>query len=242
MHQLKAVEGAEVHAEDLLELYPWPVNGRWVRAMMVTTLDGAAVGPDGLSGSISSGVDRLVFDSVRRLADVVLVGAGTIRAERYRPMRAKPADADRRRQEGLSPAPRLALLSASLDFDWAEPMWVESTHPPLIFTVAGNPRADEARRHAELVELPGERVDVAAVVAALADRGLDRIDCEGGPKLLNELLARELVDEADITVSPTFAGTELSPTTAGLELARFSLAHVLSAEDFLMLRYLRKEA
>ena len=86
--------------EQVLASYPWPVDGRWVRAMMVTTLDGAAAGPDGLSGSISSSVDKQVFDAVRRLADAVLVGAGTIRAEGYGPMRAKPADQQRRAAAG----------------------------------------------------------------------------------------------------------------------------------------------
>lgn len=233
--------------DDLLERYPWPGTGRWVRAMMVTTLDGASVGPDALSGSISSGVDRTVFDSVRRLADAVLVGAGTIRAERYRPMRAKPADADRRAAAGLSEAPRLAIVSATLNFDWVEPMWTESTHRPIIFTTPGSPRADEARLHAEVVELAGERVDLVDVLDALEGRGLRRIDCEGGPKLLNDLVRQGLVDEADITVSPTFVGTELSPVTLGIDLesasqARFELAHALTQDDFLMLRYLRKQA
>ena len=58
--------------DQVRDAYPWPDHGRWVRAMMVTTLDGAAAGPDGLSGSISSDVDRAVFDAVRRL-----VAAGT---------------------------------------------------------------------------------------------------------------------------------------------------------------------
>ncbi len=247
MRKLTASGRPSLSDDDLLEHYPWPGSGRWVRAMMVTTLDGAAVGPDALSGSISSGVDRMVFDSVRRLADAVLVGAGTIRAERYRPMRAKPADAARRSAAGLSAAPRLTIVSGTLDFDWAEPMWAESTHPPIIFTTSVGPRLDEARLHAEVVELAGDRVGMADVLGALEDRGLRRIVCEGGPKLLNDLARQGLVDEADITVSPTFVGTELSPVTPsigthGVGLARFALAHALTQDDFLMLRYLRKQA
>ena len=75
--------------EQVVAAYPWPAGRRWVRAMMVTTLDGAAAGPDGLSGSISGDADQAVFAAVRRHADAVLIGAGTLRAERYKPMLAR---------------------------------------------------------------------------------------------------------------------------------------------------------
>src|SRR3954467_4360445 len=99
---LGGAEGALTDA-DVLAAYPWPEGRRWVRAMMVTTLDGAASGPDGLSGSISGDADQAVFAATRRYADAVLVGAGTLRAERYQPMRTKPADAEARRSQGLAP-------------------------------------------------------------------------------------------------------------------------------------------
>ena len=91
--------------DDVRDAYPWPdlaSERRWVRAMMVTTLDGAAAGPDGLSGSISSSVDKAVFHAVRRLAGAVLVGAGTVRAEGYGPLRAAEADAEVRAAAGLA--------------------------------------------------------------------------------------------------------------------------------------------
>jgi riboflavin biosynthesis pyrimidine reductase len=231
-----------VDADQVLAAYPWPTDRRWVRAMMVTTLDGAAAGPDGLSGSISSGDDKAVFDAVRRLADVVLVGAGTIRAERYGPMRAKPADADARRALGQAPAPVLAIVSASLLLPWAEPMFTRSAVRPIVLTgQRPDPqRLREAREHADVVVLDGEVVHAAEVLDALEERGLRRVVCEGGPTLLDAITAAGLLDEADITVAPLFAGRQHTPMTHGLaEVVPFELAHVIAGEGFLMNRYVK---
>ncbi|WP_460867133.1 dihydrofolate reductase family protein [Rhodococcus aerolatus] len=226
--------------DDVLDAYPWPDEGRWVRAMMVTTLDGAAAGPDGLSDSISSSVDRDVFDAVRRLADAVLVGAGTLRAEQYGPMVADEADADRRRAGGQAAAPRLAVVSGSLDLPWELPVWAGSDQPPLVLTTttADATALATAREHTTVVVLPD--LEPASLLGALTDAGLRRIVCEGGPSLLEAVVAADLLDEADITVSPMFAGTAQTPRTHGLEaVARFELAHLLTAESFLMARYTR---
>lgn len=229
-----------VSGDDLLDAYPWPAQGRWVRAMMVTTLDGAAAGRDGLSGSISSSVDREVFDAVRLLADAVLVGAGTLRAEEYGPMRASDDVADRRAAAGQAPAPRLAVVSGSLDLPWELPVWADSALTPLVLT-GPEPEADAlaaAREHAEVVVLPD--LEPGTLLGALTDRGLRRVVCEGGPSLLEAVVAADLLDEADITVSPVFAGTSTTPRTDGPdEVARFDLVHLLTAEGFVMARYTR---
>ena len=228
--------------EQVVAAYPWPPGRRWVRAMMVTTLDGAAAGPDGLSGSISGAADQAVFAAVRRLADAILIGAATLRAERYTPMRAKEEDAEARREQGLAAAPRLVIVSGSLEMPWSEPVFSESTLPPLILTGTNPDPAALARvpETCEVVTLAGDTVNVAAVLDAMEERGLRRIVCEGGPTLLHELVAAGLLDEADITVSPVFTGTNMSPHTPGLrEVAEFELAQVLTADGFLMARYLR---
>ncbi|WP_323792506.1 dihydrofolate reductase family protein [Nocardioides sp.] len=236
--------GSDLSDDDVRDAYPWPADERWVRAMMVTTLDGAAAGPDGLSGSISSSVDKAVFNAVRRLAAAVLVGAGTVRAEGYGPMRAKPEDADVRTAAGLAPAPVLAIVTGSLDLDFDGKLFTDSTMRPLIITGAepDPDRAAAARKHCDLVVTAEERPSAATVLDVLEQRGLLRIVCEGGPTLLESLVADDLLDEADITVSPTFAGTAETPRTSGLEsVASLELAHVLHAESFLMCRYLRPD-
>lgn len=232
--------------DQVLAAYPWPdADGeRWVRAMMVTTLDGAAAGPDGLSGSISGAADEAVFSAVRRLADAVLVGAGTLRSERYGPMVADPADAAARAASGQGSAPTLVFVSGTLDLPWTDPVFSDSTHTPIVMTseeVSAEALA-VAHQHSEVVQLPGE-VEPAQILAELERRGLRRIVCEGGPSLLESLVAQNLLDEADITVSPTFAGTAMTPRTSGLvEVAQFELQHVLTRDGFVMLRYTRPAA
>ena len=226
-------------ADELAECYPWPESGSWVRAMMVTTLDGAAAGPDALSNSVSSPVDQAVFQTTRRRADAVLIGAGTLRAERYTPMRAKPADRAAREAGGQTPAPVLVVASGSLDLPWHLPVWTESDQRPLVITAAGaDPeRLGEAEQHAQVVVV--DQLTPRLIIDALTERQLTRITCEGGPRLLRDLVAADVVDEADITVSPVFAGTGNSPHTPALpQVSTFRLVHVLHGESTLMMRYL----
>lgn len=231
--------GNPLSADALVAAYPWPQDQTWVRAMMVTTLDGAATGPDGLSGSVSSSADQLIFNTVRRYADAVLIGAGTLRAERYTPMVAKPADQSGRTASGQRPAPVIAVVSGSLNLPWDLPVWRESACRPMILTSSDAPadRLATARKHADVITLDQTTPD--AIIHALTERKLTRIVCEGGPRLLRDLIAAGLVDEADITISPTFAGTATSPPTPALpQVAQFRLAHVLQGEGALMARYL----
>jgi len=231
--------GDPLTGDEVAAAYPWPEARVWVRAMMVTTLDGAATGPDGLSGSVSSPADQLVFNAVRRHADAVLIGAGTMRAEQYTPMRAKPADTAAREAAGQSPAPVIVVVSGSLNLPWDLPVWRESACRPLVITSthvdAG--QRELAGEHATVISL--DDVTPTAIVEALVERQLTRIVCEGGPRLLHDLVAANLVDEADITVSPVFAGTATSPPTPALaQVDTFKLAHVLHGDGALMMRYL----
>jgi riboflavin biosynthesis pyrimidine reductase len=102
-------------------------------------------------------------------------------------------------------------------------------------------RLTAARAAAEVIVVDGEALQAAAVVAALVSRGLTRIDCEGGPRLLAALSAAGLVDEADISFSPLLASGGQAATGAALpEPARFDLAHVIVDEGFLFTRYLAR--
>jgi riboflavin biosynthesis pyrimidine reductase len=232
----------QLDAEGAVAAYPWPEGRRWVRANMVMTLDGAAVGPDGLSGTITSAGDQVVFRAIRRMAEVVLVGAETIRAERYSAMRLSEDEQRRRTDLGLSPAPVVTIVTLSLDLPWDEPLFSSSTVTPIVLTAeAADPdRLALARRHADVVVLPGDRVRPADALAALEERGLRRVVCEGGPRLLAELVEAGLLDEADITVSPRFVGSQGTPRTPLLDVpADFTLAHVIRDGDFLVNRYVR---
>lgn len=217
----------EVADDELPALYPWPKSGRWIRAMMIQTLDGSAIGPDGRSKSISSPADMRVFRETRRLADAVLIGAQTMRAERYTPMRERDGR-----------APRLVIVSGTLDLPWDEPVWAESAHRPLVLTTtSASPDALRiAEHHVEVAALP--MLNPEAIVAALGERDLLRITCEGGPTLLAALSGAGLVDEADIAIAPMLVGGGQITAGEAMGPARMRLAHVLEDDGYLFGRYL----
>lgn len=211
---------------------------------MVMTLDGATVGPDGLSGSISGAADKRVFMETRRLADVVLVGAGTIRAERYTPMRAKPEWQQARAALGLAPAPQIVVVSGRLDLPWEEPMFSESALPVVVVTTTSMDRAkvERAREHAEVLQVGDQAVDLRVLVGLLHERGQLHINCEGGEALLDALVREDLVDEMDLTISPVLAGSGYlrDPDRAITPpYPRYSLAHQFTDEGFVFCRFVR---
>lgn len=221
--------------------YPWPEGRAWLRCMMLTTLDGAVRGPDGLSGSLSCPADQHVFAQVRRFAHAVLVGAGTLRAERYEPL-TEGDTAHERVSRGLTPAPVLVVVTASMDLPWEDPVFRDSTMPPLVVTTESAPieGLERARQSCEVIALPGERLDPYQLVSAIAYRGMTHIVCEGGPTLLAELTRAGLVDEADITVAPMqVAGGQVATGDAMSGAAHLGLAAVIEQDGWLFTRYVR---
>lgn len=173
-------------ASTLAELYR-PPDEPWVRASMVATLDGAAAGADGLSKSISTPADQEVFALMRSYADAIVVGAGTVRAERYRP-NPKPLVVVSRRGE----LPEHLADSAAL--------LATGTASPGLGAARG--RLGERR----VMTAGTDGVDPAELVAALAARGWRHLLVEGGPSLLGDFAAAGLVDEWCVTLSPRVAG------------------------------------
>jgi 5-amino-6-(5-phosphoribosylamino)uracil reductase len=230
--------------EDLPSAYPWPPGRLWLRAMMVMTLDGATVGPDGRSRSISSVGDRRVFNAVRRFSDVVLIGAGTFRAERYRPMRSTDQTARARAEQGLQRAPQVAVVSGSLDLPWEEPIFADSDLRPLVVTseAADPERLARARDHAELLVLPGPEVDVSRLLAELDRRGQHRIVCEGGAVLLASFARLNRLDEIDLALSPLMPGGGQVATGSPMASPEpMTLGHVIADTDgFLFTRYVAR--
>ena len=236
-----------VASADLPEHYPWPERAgqAYVRAMMVCTLDGAAAGADGLSGSISGDADGEVFVAVRRFADAVLVGGGTLKSEEYGPLHSTDEDAARREAEGQATAPVIAVVSGSLKLPLGDDGFTGSTQRPLVFTTADpDPeRLAQVNERCEVVQADGDTVEIDWVVEQLVARGLWRIVCEGGPTLLRDAADAGLLDEADLTFSPMLVGSSTTPDTDVLDDPRsFALQHVLTGDHFLMARYVREDA
>lgn len=202
-----AADGGRLTDEDLAALYAVP-RRPWLRATMVSTVDGSATGEDGLSGSINNAADGRVFAVLRALADVVVVGVGTAEAEGYSPA-ARP----------LVVVSRTARVPATLRGAPAGTV--------LLATCSGAEGLGRAREllGAEHVLTCGERrVDLSALRAALVDRGWPSILCEGGPRLLRDAVAQGVVDELATTIVPrVIAGahpriTAGAPVDAGLSL------------------------
>ena len=240
--------GADVEV-DLDEVYAYPPAGppgRWLRANMVASADGAAT-VQGRSGGLSSPADQRLLGVLRALADVVVVGAGTVRAEGYAPVRARPSYAERRAAAGQAPAAAMAVVSATLDLDPGGPLLSQrGTAPTLVLTCAAAPpeRARRLRERAEVVVVGEDRVDLPAALAALAGRGLDRMLCEGGPSLLAQLAAADLLDELCLTVSPLLLAGDAPRVLTGPALASprpLRLASLLEEDGHLFARYLLQD-
>ena len=199
----------------VVDSYPWP-DSTWVRALMVLNLDGDVAGPDGSSRSISGPADRQVLAACRRFADAVVIGAQTMRAEVYSPMRMSGERQEARRADGLAPAPRLVIVTASLDLPWSADAFHTSTLSPLILASAAAPADRQASVPAtcELVVAPGPILDPTWIISALTERGLHRILLEGGPHVLRQMAAAGCVDEWALTVSGIVGEQHFRPVLA----------------------------
>lgn len=209
---------------------------------MVAGLDGTAR-ISGRVGALSTAPDQALFRRMRSIADVVLVGAETVRRERYGPVRLSDADREARVARGQAAVPPLAVVSRRLELDWSAPTFAEAAVPTLVITCAaadGDLR-HEAAHHAEVIVAGQERVEPALALAALAERGHGVVLCEGGPHWLGELVAADRLDELCLSVSPKMGGDDLpiSVSPAGSALVDFSLRGALVDGDTVFLRYER---
>lgn len=233
---------ADLDDDALLALYA-PPAAPWFRMNFVESLDGAATRA-ARSGGLGGDGDRRVFELLRRWADVVLVGAGTVRGEGYGAMRLDDDAARWREAHGLAAQPVLALVSGRLDLDPASPVFVRAPVRPIVYTATGAPTERRAALDAvaDVVEAGDAVVDPARVRTDLASRGLGRIHGEGGPSLFGSALVAGAVDELCLTLAPTLeaGGAGRVAHSAVAAPTGMALAGILrSAADELLLRYTR---
>lgn len=231
--------GSLLADDDLVELYRHSAEdgAARLRTNFVSSLDGSVQGTDGRSGGLGTDSDHHVFALHRALADAVLVGAGTVRQEGYRAVDLRPWQRRLRERLGLDPFPVLVVVSGSAGLDpaIARPERGEGG-PVLVVTTGGKTRAQLAPLRdagVEVLEHDGE-IDLAAVVATLAERGRPRLLCEGGPGLHRDLLAAGLVDELSLTLAPVVVAGEGMRSTRGGPFpapVAFGLAFAVLAED-----------
>lgn len=176
---------------DLARLYAAPADP-WLRVNMVSTLDGAASGDNGRSGSINNAVDKRVYDQLRALADAIVVGAGTARAEGYAPVDRPTVVVSRRGgvPEQLRGGPPGAVLLATC---------ASAEHLAEAEQLLGND---------QVLVLGEDEVDLLRLREELAGRGLTQLLAEGGPHLLRDLVAAGAADEVCVTIVPRLVAGE----------------------------------
>lgn len=174
-------------------------DSRWLRLNLITSVNGSAAGSDGTSESLTNRADRALLGVIRNQSDVVLVGAASVRAEGYRvPRRA-----------------RLAILTASGELSGHR--LSAEIEPGRLLVVCPESAAGRARETlgdvpADIVVLPDDRgtLRAAAVIDALAARGLTHVVCEGGPSLAAQLLDAGIVDEICLSTGPLLTSSRLA--------------------------------
>lgn len=229
--------------EALLEHYALRDRSKlWVRANFISSLDGAAT-HDGHTRGLNDADDKRVFDLLRMLCDVVLVGAGTVRAEGYAGLGIGRKAAAWRVEHGFPAEPTLAIVSARLSVSPDLPALTRSAVRPIVFTLE---RSAPARRQAlssvaDVVPCGAAALDCRAMLAALAARGLRQVLCEGGPHLFGALLEADCIDELCLTLSPVLENGSAGRIVAGAAQTtrRMRLGHAIPVGEMLMLRYER---
>lgn len=212
-----------------------PPHRSWVRANFIASLDGGAT-LNGRSGGLGSPTDQRVLSTLRDHADVVLVGAGTVRAESYRAPHPSEPHRGRRLAAGLAEFPRLAVVTGGTVT--GQESWIaDAPVPPLVLTTQSGASPIPT---AEVVACGSTAVSIGLALAALTERGLVSVLCEGGPSLFSQLSETGALDELCLTCSPLLVGPGAprivdGPRWAGPRRAR--LTGLLEADSMLFCRY-----
>jgi riboflavin-specific deaminase-like protein len=242
MRRLVPDPGATTLEEQLDSYRPWehPHQERPFVAMnFAATVDGrAAIG--GRSGPIGTDTDTELLLQLRTRFDAVMIGGGTMRAERYGRPAASPARREQRERLGLSADPLMVIVSGRLDLPWDAPLFGEGGGEVLVFTTSeAEPPQTETPlsvvRHEGTVDL------VEALRHLRAERGVRAVLSEGGPTLFGQMQAGGLVDETFLTIAPKLAGGDAPRILEGLlpTVAPLELGWLLEEEGELFARYRR---
>jgi riboflavin biosynthesis pyrimidine reductase len=256
------IDGGTDTAIDVHEWYAadW-LDGGGLRVNFVASADGAAT-VAGVSRGLQTPGDNAVFAALRDLADVVLIGAGTARAEGYRPIRLDPARVEVRARFGLSPHLPTAVASRALRLDPDAPLFADSPSQAQTIVITGSAGDEDVlarlRRRTDVIEAKAEEpaardagahpggANLAAALRALAERGLTRVLCEGGPHLFAQFAAAGLVDEVCLSLTPLLVGPGPERIIAGMPFSdpprALSLAGLLEEDGALFCRYRRGAA
>lgn len=228
--------------------YPEPLDRCWVRANMIASLDGGATDAGRAAGLAGAG-DRALFSRMRQEADVVLVGASTVRIENYSGAQMSLAQRQERQCRGQAELPPIAIVTHHAEFEHDAKIFTRTEVPPLILTTRD--AVDEASARfssvAEVIDASGghtDRVDLTVVLQHFAERKLLRVLSEGGPGMIGLLVEHGLLDELCVTIAPILVGGHAPriATGEGEAHTRMRRSHLLTDDDgYLYTRYVRDE-
>jgi riboflavin biosynthesis pyrimidine reductase len=233
----------------LTRLYAYPAhpNARWVRSNFISSLDGGATA-DGKSAGLAGPGDKELFGLMRELADVVVVGAGTVRIENYGGAQLSAAARQGRRMRGQDEVPPIAIVTQSGRLDRDMMVFTKTEVPPLVLTCTTAAAETTARLGgiAEVIDCSGTdpgTVDLETVLTELASRGLRRVLTEGGPRLHSAFIEDDLLDELCLSLAPILVGGQARriATGPGQVMTRMRRAHLLADDaGYLYARYVRQ--
>jgi riboflavin biosynthesis pyrimidine reductase len=211
----------------------------WVMVNFVTSVDGATT-IDGASTRLGDDEDQAVFQALRAVPDVILVGASTVIVEDYRPVTLDQERRQWRAERRMTPVPKLAIVSGTVSLDVEQRVFSDSDHKPLVIT---GPNANPGR-----LALLGDAADVAILLEMTPSAILDRLApaqvvlLEGGPSLTGQFAVAGLVDELNLTVSPALVGGDSNRLVGHASLKPpmgMRLERVVAGDEMLFLRYLK---
>jgi riboflavin biosynthesis pyrimidine reductase len=241
MRQLFPVARDPVDPRDVYADLPSASGRPALRLNMIASVDGAT-SVDGLSGALGGPADHDVFFAMRSVTDVILVAAGTVRAEGYGPAELPAEIRDARQRNGQTPVPAIAVVSRTCNLDWQSPFFTAATVRPMIVTVMDAP-SDHRSRAAEVADvvIAGEHdVDLRRALDTIGEGGARSVLAEGGPSLNAQLAGADLLDELCLTLSPSVVGGSAKRIVTGPALdprSPLSLRSVCEDDGYLFLRY-----
>jgi riboflavin biosynthesis pyrimidine reductase len=212
-----------------------------VRLNMIVSVDGGTSW-NGVSGALGGPADKALFGVLRSFADVVLVASATMQSEHYGPAVIDPRFQDARRARGQTPAPRIAVVTRTCQFDWDAPFFTAATERPIVLTVSSASEADRTRASevADVIVAGADDVDLERAISELGSRGAKNVLAEGGPTLNGELARAALLDELCVTLSPLLASGDAKRIIAGSTLDALeplALCSICEEDNYLFLRY-----
>lgn len=224
---------------------PSPEERPWVMTNMIASADGATA-VDGVSGALGGSADKAMFMALRSVTDGILVGASTVRQERYRPPSAgDEATGAARAARGQQVRPLLVVVTGSLNLDPELPLFADASYRPLIITVESAP-AEQRRRLAavaDVIDVGERRVELPEALAVLRRRQVSVLLSEGGPSLNGQLIADDLIDEWNLSLAPLLAAGSSSRPARGPEPvgppAKMALSRVWEQDQLLFCRWIR---